>query len=91
MDSHNTGDDTVDLRLSVDGTSVWSGNVELSERAGGDREPIQIGIEVGPAIAEQARRQLDRRLQEGPSFEGTIEDVLWEYVDVKLTGLNTSS
>lgn len=91
MDSQITRDDAVDLRLTIDGTSVWTGSVELSDRAGGDGKPIHVGIEVGPEIAEHAREQLGRRLQEGPSFEGTIEDVLWEYVDVELSGLNHSS
>jgi hypothetical protein len=91
MDSHNTGDGTVEVRLTVDGRSVWAGSVELSEQAGGNGNPIQIGIELGPKIADRAREQMHRRLEEGPSFEGKLEDVLWEYIDVELSELNHSS
>jgi hypothetical protein len=78
--------DSVALRLSVGGTPVWSGAAELSDVVGDDDTKLRIRLEVGPELADLARERDERRRDAGP-YEGTLEDALWELVDVQLSTL----
>lgn len=43
--------------------------------------------EVGSELADQAWYRYERRLDTGP-YDGTLEDILWEFVDVRLSGID---
>jgi hypothetical protein len=83
--------DTIDIEVSVDGDKVWSGsrNPETSVDVGENTNAaaVQIDIAFGPDIATLARERLQERKAEGPDLDASLEDALWEYVDVRLSAI----
>lgn len=46
---------------------------------------VSIDVRVGGDVADLARERYVERVADGPEFDGTMEDLLWEYVDVELS------
>ena len=81
----------VDVEVTIDGKLVWSGSAPSGISPETERDNfdgiVEIRIGLGPEVTSLARERLAERKAEGPEYEGSVEDVLWEFVDVKLTSI----
>ena len=89
MTSAKGSNDGAEVDVWIDGEMVWRGSTNFGGSTGnsdGDTPVIRIDLTIGPEIAELARNRLEERQADGAETEATLEDVLWEFVDIRLAG-----
>jgi hypothetical protein len=91
MTRSSDSSETTAIEVSVDGDIVWSGSIQVetsSKARKPDHDPaVQVDVALGQEIASLARERLQERKTDGPDLDASLEDVLWEFVDVRLSAI----